>query len=245
MKIPAVKGSFGKDVFYSFVISARHLLKIAFVNHQALNHPEGRPAYQRMIDRHRIKDIGDFIKNGGYLPTNILINFTEICRFDFLPNIHNTDKNIKFGWLHLPNKYKSAWVIDGQHRRYGFSNLDSKFLDRSLFVLAFEKMETKREAELFITINHEQRSVPKSLLVALQADLKLGSDDPKEAISALASALIRTMSHDNTSPFFSRFSTPGITQTGKNNLSVPEAVKGLIRHLSKKKPCSWLFLRSH
>lgn len=90
-------------------------------------------------------------------------------------------------------------------------------------------METKREAELFITINHEQRSVPKSLLVALQADLKLGSDDPREAISALASALIRKLAHDNTSPFFSRFATPGITHNEKHNLSVPEVVKGLIR----------------
>lgn len=169
VKVPAVKGSFGKDVFFSFVISARHLLKIAFVNHQALNHPEGRPAYQRMINRND-QGYRRFYKKWWFFPTNILINFTEFCRFDLLPNNHNTDKNIKFGWLYLPNKYKSAWVIDGQHRLYGFSNLESKFLDRSLFVLAFEKMETKREAELFITINHERRSVPKSLLVALQAD---------------------------------------------------------------------------
>jgi DNA sulfur modification protein DndB len=105
-----------------------------------------------------------------------------------LPNKHNADKNTKFGWLYLPNKYKSAWVIDGQHRLYGFSNIPTSFLDNILFVVAFGRMDTQTEAELFITINHEQRSVPKSLLVALQADLKLGSGDPKEALGALASA---------------------------------------------------------
>src|SRR5262249_3457288 len=124
---------------------------------------------------------------------------------------------------------KSAWVIDGQHRLYGFSNIPDRFLDTSLFVLAFEKMDTKSEADLFITINHEQRSVSKSLLVTLQADLKLGSGDPREAISALASALVRTVNNNNTSPFFRRFEVPGVSPTDFQNLTIAEAVKGLVR----------------
>jgi DNA sulfur modification protein DndB len=98
-----------------------------------------------------------------------------------------------------------------------------------LFVLAFEKMETKAETDLFITINHEQRSVPKGLLVTLQADLKLGSGDPKESISALASSLVRIINGDNTSPFFRRFEIPGIPPTETQNLTIAEAVKGLVR----------------
>jgi hypothetical protein len=73
-----------------------------------LNHPGGRPTYQRMINKNRIAQIGAFIQNGGFFPTNILVNFTEACRFDMLPNKHNVDKNNKFGWLYLPNKYKGA-----------------------------------------------------------------------------------------------------------------------------------------
>jgi DNA sulfur modification protein DndB len=229
VRIPAVRGRFGAHTYYTFVISARHLLKIAFVNHQALNHPDGRPAYQRMINKKRISDIGAFIQRGGYFPTNILVNFTDSCRFDLLSNKDNADPNIKFGLLYLPSKFKSAWVIDGQHRLYGFSNIPDRFLDTSLFVLAFEKMETKAEADLFITINHEQRSVPKGLLVTLQADLKLGSGDPKESISALASSLVRIINGDNTSPFFRRFEIPGIPPTETQNLTIAEAVKGLVR----------------
>ncbi len=182
-----------------------------------------------MINKKRISDIGTFIQQGGYFPTNLLVNFVEECRFDQISNKENSDKNTKFGWLYLPGKYKSAWVIDGQHRLYGFSNIDDKFLDRSLFVLAFEKMDAKTEADLFITINHEQRSVSKSLLVTLQADLKLGSDDPKEAISALASSLVRLLSSDNTSPFFRRFEVPGVAAAEGQNLTVGETVKGLIK----------------
>jgi Holliday junction resolvase len=65
VKVPAVRGKFGPHTYYSFVVSARHLLKIAFVNHQALNHPDGKPAYQRMINKKRISDIGTFIQKGG------------------------------------------------------------------------------------------------------------------------------------------------------------------------------------
>jgi DNA sulfur modification protein DndB len=70
VRVPAVKGRFGAHTYYSFVVSARHLLKIAFVNHQALNHPDGRPAYQRMINKKRIGEIGSFIEScspGPYL----------------------------------------------------------------------------------------------------------------------------------------------------------------------------------
>jgi hypothetical protein len=104
-------------------------------------------------------------------------------------------------------------------------------------------MDVKTEADLFITINHEQRSVSKSLLVTLQADLKLGSGDPKEAISALGSALVRSLSNDNTSPFFRRFENPGVPPSDSQNLTIAEAVKGLVRSnlfgrvLPKKQEC--------
>lgn len=228
IKIPAVRGSFGSHTFYSFAISARHLLKIAFVNHQALDNPDSRPAYQRMVNKGRIKKIGQFIEKGGFFPTNLLVNFSDKCRFDLLPNSGSSDDRLKFGWLYLPRKYKSAWIIDGQHRLYGFSNLPDKYLDQTLFILAFEKLDPKVEADLFITINHEQKSVPKSLLVTLQADLKVGSSDPKEALNAVASRLVRTLSHDVTSPFFGRFSIPGIPPNDAQNLTVPEVVKGLV-----------------
>ncbi len=229
VKVPASRGYFGKHRYYSFAVTARHLLKIAFINHQALNNPEGKPAYQRMINKKRIVDIGAFIQRGGFFPTNILLNFVDSSRFDLMDNKDNKNIDNKFGWLYLPNKYKSAWVVDGQHRLYGFSNIPDKFLDTTLFVLAFEKMDNRTEAELFITINHEQRSVSKSLLVTLQADLRLGSNDPREAVSALASALIRSLSNDNTSPFFRRFEIPGVTPTESQNLTIAEAVKGATR----------------
>lgn len=54
-RLPAIRGKLGGDTFFSFVTTPRNLLKISFVNHQALNHSDGRPAYQRMISSARIK----------------------------------------------------------------------------------------------------------------------------------------------------------------------------------------------
>jgi DGQHR domain-containing protein len=229
IKVPAIRGKLGGNSFYSFVTTPRHLLKIAFVNHQALNHPDGRPAYQRMVAPSRIKEIGGFIEKGGYFPTNILINFIEKCRFDLLPNKENSDPQIKFGWLYLPNQYKSAWVIDGQHRLYGYSHLDDVWLDQNLSVIAFEEMSTKDEADLFVTINQKQKSVQRSVIVSLQADLKWGSSDPKERLSALASALVKSLSSDPTSPFFQRFAIQGVVAKDNQSLTLPEFVNGLMR----------------
>lgn len=226
IKVPATRGAF---TFYAFTISARHLLKIAFVNHQALNHPDSRPAYQRMINKARLRRISEFIVGGGYFPTNVLVNFTEKCRFERLTGEEAGGEGTRFGWLYLPNKYKTAWIIDGQHRLFGFTDLSDDFLDVPLFVIAFEQMDTLKEADLFITINHEQKSVPKSLLVALQADLKLGSEDPREGLAAISSALVRSLSLDASGPFFRRFAVPGLPAAEGQNLTIPEAVKGLSR----------------
>ena len=229
VKLPAIRGKIGGETYYSFVATPRTLLKIAFINHQALNHPDGRPAYQRMISASRIKNIGQFIEKGGYFPTNILVNFSDEPRFDKISNKDNTDPNIKFGWITLPSRYRSAWIIDGQHRLYGFSHLPSDYLDQSLFVLAFSKMSVEKEADLFININSKQKSVPRGLLVSLLADIRMGDSDPSTALSALGSAIQRALDGDETGPLAGRFAKHGMPPEPRQNLTVAETVKGLRR----------------
>ena len=229
IRIPAIRGKLGGHIFYYFVTTPRHLLKISFINHHALNHSGGRPAYQRMISSTRIKKIGAFIEKGGFFPTNILVNFSDTLRFDLISNKDNTDRSIKFVWVTLPSKYRSAWIIDGQHRLYGFSHLDDKCLDQSLFVLAFEKLSVQREADLFITINHEQKSIPRSLLMSLLADVRMGDSDPSTALNALSSAVVRALNSDNNGPLVNRFKIEGVPPSPSQTLTISEAIKGLRR----------------
>lgn len=229
IQVPAIRGKMGGAIYYAFVSTPRHLLKISFVNHLALNHPDGRPAYQRMVKNSRLKNIGEFISNGGFFPTNLLINFTDQCRFDFLSNKESDEASVKFGMLTLPNRYKSAWIIDGQHRLYGYSFLDNSYWDQNLFVLAFERLDNRKEAELFITINHEQKSVPKSILISLQADLKWDSENAKERMAAITSALVKSMAADATGALGQRFVIEGVPATEGQSLTIPEIAKGVER----------------
>src|SRR5688572_15506859 len=99
-----------------------------------------------MISPRRLREIGSFIDKGGYFPTNLLVNFTTAPKFNLISNKENTDQNLKFGWLTLPQTYRSAWIIDGQHRLYGYTGAGEKHYDDPLLVVAFEKMDTRREA---------------------------------------------------------------------------------------------------
>lgn len=228
--LPAIRGKIGGQTYYSFVATPRHLLKIAFINHHALDHPAGQPAYQRMISSTRIKRIGQFIRKGGYFPTNILVNFRDSPRFDLISNKDkNSDPNIRFGWITLPSRYRSAWIIDGQHRLYGYSHIDDGQLDQSLFILAFDRMPARNEADLFITINHEQKSVPRSHLVSLLPDLSMDDSEPSKALAALASAIQRSLGQETMGPLWGRFATPGMPRQPNQSLTNAEIVTGIQR----------------
>ncbi|MEQ1944766.1 DGQHR domain-containing protein [Mesorhizobium sp. VNQ89] len=222
---PAIRGTLGGNRFYAFVATPEQLIKIAFVNHRALNDPEGAPAYQRLIQKGRLKQIAKFLGGGGYFPNSILMNFKEKVRFDLLENKDGWP--VQFGTLYLPSKLKSAWIIDGQHRLYAYGDLDKKRSNDNLIVVAFEKLGDAAEANLFVTINHEQKRVPKNLLDELEGELKWGSSNPKERISAIGSRIWSLLNGDNGSPFYGRVATPGLKQTEDVPLTMPE-VKGAL-----------------
>ena len=223
--VPAIRGKLGGKSFFCFVTTPKQLLKIAFVNHRALDDPQGFPTYQRLIVKSRLKQIGAFLEDGGYFPTNFLINFNRKMRFDV--SLKDEENDIHYGQLYLPDKYKSAWIIDGQHRLYGYSGLDDRLLKQNIMVLAFQKLPRVQEANLFVTINHEQKSVPRSLLDDLEGDLNWGSEKPGERIGAIAAKLIQTLNSDLGEPFFNRVTAQGILATDLTCLTVPEIKKGL------------------
>lgn len=226
-KVPAIKGKLGGETYYTFATTPADLIKIAFVNHRSLNDPEGAPSYQRLVSRSRIREIANFIKGGGYFPNNILVNFTENVRFETKEK--DETAKISFGSLYLPDKYRSVWVIDGQHRLYGYAPLEKKFSNQNIIVVAFEKLDKTDEANLFVTINHEQKTVPKTLLDDLEGELKWGSKVPSERIGAISARLVTLLNNDLGEPFYNRVTRQGIPATEKTCLTVPAIKEGLRR----------------
>ena len=228
-QVPAIRGKLGGHTYYSFVTTPKDLLKIAFVNHRTLNDPNALPTYQRLLTKARINKIQSYIESGGYFPTNILLNFKVPTRFDIVKADKAT--GVTYGYLYLPDQYKSAWVIDGQHRLYGYSRLPNRFLDENLLVVAFDGLPTEREARLFVTINHEQKSVPRTLLDDLQGDLSWGSVVPGNRLAALAARVIGRLNNQFDGPFYNRIVREGIRATPQTCLTIPGLRLGL--HQSK------------
>jgi DNA sulfur modification protein DndB len=226
-RVPAIRGKLGGKTFYSFVSTPEQLLKICFVNHRTLADPLALPTYQRLVKRSRLKSIGEFIKDGGYFPTNILINFDEKRRFDKKANDENAD--VQFGDLHLPDKYKSAWIVDGQHRLYGYSGIDPKFSKQNVAVIAFEELKREDEANLFVTINHEQKTVPRTLLDELDADLKWGSSVPSERLASMSARIVQSLSESIGGPLFRRVIAQGMHGDDVVCLTMPELKGGIVR----------------
>ncbi|MDE2925452.1 MAG: DGQHR domain-containing protein, partial [Acidobacteriota bacterium] len=225
--VPAIRGKLGGRKFYSFVTTPKDLLKISFVNHRSLNDPGGVPSYQRLVSRTRLRQVAQFINNRGFFPTNILVNFISSVRFDSIKK--NKLADVTFGTLYLPNRYRSVWIIDGQHRLYGFTDAEEQHLSQNIVVIAFEKLSREDEANLFVTINHEQKSVPKTLLDDLEGDLKWGSDKPHERIGAIAARLINALNGDVGEAFYNRVVQQGITATEKTCLTIPGLKIGIKR----------------
>lgn len=107
------------------------------------------------------------------------------------------------GILHLPQTYRSAFIIDGQHRLYGYSVTKSDS-NHTIPVVAFQNLPIEEQTRIFIDINHTQKTVPANLLNSIMADFHWNSSNDKLALSALKSRLFMEMNSDDSSPFYKK-----------------------------------------
>jgi DNA sulfur modification protein DndB len=207
-KVPAVKTKMGGTTAYLFSALAKDILRIAFVNHRDLRDPSGAPSYQRLVKPSRLKQIGAFLDDKGFFPNTVLLNFHRPPRFEQIAR--DETSGVTFGKLILPDRYKSCWVIDGQHRLYGTVFTEEEY-KRPLFFVAFDKVTKAQEAHIFVEINAKQATVPPTLLSALDAEVKWDSDVPKERLAAIASRAVDLMNTRGNGPLEAKVISPGIT----------------------------------
>jgi len=207
-KIPAIKGKMGGNTYYSFSIEPEKLLKIGYVLHRNKANLNMMPTYQRMIKRSRLNSIHKFIdEEKGYFPNSIIINIDSNGReLDFDRANTQSDTSISIiGILHLPKKYRSAFIIDGQHRLYGYANSEYKSKN-SIPVVAFLNLERSEQVKLFMQINENQKAVSKNLRNTLNSDLLWTSDSHIEKLTALRSRIAITLGEERNSALFDKIS---------------------------------------
>lgn len=204
-RVPAIQGKMGGYTYYSFSIEPEKLLKIGYVLHRSEANQNMMPTYQRIIKKKRLQEVRSFINDGGYFPNSIIISIdTNGKGLVFDQSASKVEGTIsKIGILHIPKRYRSAYIIDGQHRLYGYS--DSLYASTNTIpVVAFVDLERTEQIKLFMDINENQKAVPKSLRVTLNADMLWESSDYSEQRQALRSKIAQMLGEESTSPLHSR-----------------------------------------
>ncbi|MBQ6632705.1 MAG: DGQHR domain-containing protein [Ruminococcus sp.] len=215
-KVLAIKGKMGGHEYYEFSIEPEKLLKIGYVLHRSEANKNMMPTYQRIIKRKRLKEVQSFINDGGYFPNSIIISIDSGGRklqFDESPT--KLDDSIsKIGVLHLPKRYHSAYIIDGQHRLYGYS--DSEYANsNSIPIVAFVDLERSEQLKLFMDINENQKSVSKTLRITLNSDMLWDSPNQNERRDAIRSKIAQMCGEEQSSPLLGRVV---IGEDEKNNI---------------------------
>ena len=208
IRVPALSARMGGFRTFTFTASPEWLLKVAFVSHRARGKSSDVRTYQRMIKKRRLAEIRAFLAEpNSIFPTNLVISL-ESGKHGSGAKFEETKQDpaaegASLGWLTLNPTYKSAWVIDGQHRLYAYSGHPRASRDH-LTIVAFEGLPGSIQQQLFIDINSKQKSVKPSLLQELYADINRESDDPRKVTQALISESVQNMDANRDSPLFGR-----------------------------------------
>lgn len=193
--IPALRGEMGEKKYYLFSIEPSTLLKIGFVLHRTKVNASLAPTYQRLLVPKRLKGIAKFIDGGGYFPNSIILNFADISdnvKVTFDPIHKEEGSNAEFGLLNIPNAYGIAYIIDGQHRVYGYATSSQK-KKHTIPVVAFQDMSNDEQLRIFMEINENQKAVSKDLRIDLEQDLLWTSERLDSRMRALRSSIIKEL----------------------------------------------------
>lgn len=225
-EVPATKGRVGDTVFYNFLISPHDLLRIAYISHMAKSSNGDLETYQRMVKPTRLKAIGSYIDEGGTFPTNIVVNIKQSgLKF----NVRETFGDTATGILTLPGQYGSAWVIDGQHRLYGYAYARrGRAEDRSVVsVLAYENLPIRDEIQMFVDINTQQVKVSRNLVNEIVSNLDIEHEDPRRRLEAICARVALLLDSAKGSPVKNRILTVAQEKTNVRCLTLTSLADGI------------------
>lgn len=205
IEVPAIEGFMGKKKYYMFSIEPHLLLKIGFILHRTRANQAEMPTYQRLLVPQRLKGISKFIEDGGYFPNSIILNFSKNEQLQFEAAARGEETRARHGILKIPNAYAIAYIIDGQHRIYGYAQTDYKD-SNTVPVVAFSGLESTEQLKIFMDINENQKAVSPTLRITLEKDLYWNSERADSRMKALRSSIIDDLSSSMKGPLYNKIS---------------------------------------
>lgn len=209
MKITAIEMSNDNNECYLAVISAKKIFENSIVSRADEDKQAG---YQRLLSEKRAKDIAKYLNDGNIIPGCIILSAQKKANLKY-----NKDKNE----LEFDEFTDSFFVIDGQHRLFGFTYATG---DISVPIYIFNNLDIQDEIQYFLDVNSKQVGVPKTLRIELTKFLaEPGSlDDVRLKI-------FDQLNNDPRSPLFNRL-TKTSSSTGKlSHVPFKESIDPIIQ----------------
>lgn len=186
--------------YYLCKIKGSELIRMSYVARRGQSEEEG--AVQRILNTRRIKSISQFLQNGGFFPTNIILNVVKSGIVEINDN----------GKLILSDEDAIAQVLDGQHRIAGMRDaikVKPEIGDVEFPCLIAIGLTTEQCAQIFVSINTEQKNVPKSLIYDLYGLV----DTPNRDVSLdRGHDIAVALNEQEDSPYHSFIKFPGISR---------------------------------
>ncbi len=194
----------GSKKYYMFSMELSTLLRMSFILHRTRAHEAEMPTYQRLLVPSRLKGINNFLSNGGFFPNSVILNFADPknrVRFEANPRTGTTRS--RHGMLRIPNAFAVAYIIDGQHRIYGYAETDY-LSSNTIPVVAFKNLESIEQLDIFMSINQNQKAVSASLQGTLEKDLYWDSDRVDSRMKALRSSIVIDLAERVNGPLYKK-----------------------------------------
>lgn len=201
----------------TFLLTKLPASLLASITYASVRGQDDEPgAVQRLLNGSRISSIKAFTMQVGNFPASIVLNWVS----DNAPL--SRDKNT----VAIPKVERAAQIIDGQHRVAGIKAAiaeDPSLASLELPVAFYEGLDSKACADIFLSINTEQKPVPRSLVYDLYG---IASEAVVDIAAVRARDIAVALNETAESPYFELIKLPGSPRT-KGGIALSTAVSAI------------------
>jgi DGQHR domain-containing protein len=196
-------------------MTAGLLTKIAYASIRGVDSEPG--AVQRYLNTRRISNIREFTLGRGDYPNAVVLNWVNRRE-----PLRTEDEDT----LIVSDAERSAQLIDGQHRVAGLKAAieeDPSVSDLEIPVAIYEHLETTECANIFLSINTEQKPVPRSLVFDLYG---IADEQIVDPAASRARDIATSLNEDPDSPYRGLIKLPGAPRR-KGGIALSTAVSAI------------------
>jgi DNA sulfur modification protein DndB len=210
---PFIENKQGNRRFLLTKLPASVVTQISYAAIRGRTVEEG--AVQRVLNQGRINGIKDFTLQHGDYPNAVVLNWVD----------ESDELSINNGNLSFIVRQNLAQIIDGQHRIAGIKaaiEVDKKIGKIELPVVIYRNLSTRECADIFLSINTEQKPAPRSLVFDLYG---VASEEVVDQAAYRARDIVMFLNEPG-SPYYDEIKMPGAPKR-RGGIPLSSAVTGI------------------